>query len=124
MKNYTVEYLVEQDPKRTDSAFHCWTQGHQDLAIVRAGDREFRVCSNGEMRVNLPNDEVWRYTDDLLSAGIDTDEKLWKFNEEHADKDVWVNNNWFEFYEVGADEEWWEVHETVEEAIEAIVSIL
>ena len=121
---YTVEYLVEQDPKRTDSAFYCWTNGWEVLAVVKSGDREFHIGSNGEMRINLPNGDVWRYTSDLISAGIDTDEKLAEFNTEHAEQDVWVNNNWFEFYEPKADDEWWEVCETLDEAIEAVKQIL
>ena len=121
---YTVEYLVEQDPQQTDSAFYCWTHGWEVLAVVKSGDREFHIGSNGEMRINLPNGDVLRYTSDLLSAGIDTDKKLAEFNTAHADQDVWVNNNWFEFYEPKADDEWWEVCETLEEAIEAVKQIL
>lgn len=122
--NYTVEYLVEQDPQQTESAFYCWTNGWEVLAVVKAGDREFHIGSNGEMRINLPNGDVWRYTSDLISAGIDTDTKLGEFNTAHAEQDVWVNNNWFEFYEPKADGEWWEVCETLEEAIEAVKEIL
>lgn len=122
--NYTVEYLIEQDPQQTDSAFYCWTNGWEVLAVVKSGDREFHIGSNGEMRINLPNGDVWRYTSDLLSAGIDTDTKLAEFNTAHAEQDVWVNNNWFEFYEPNADGEWWEVHETIEEAIEAVKGVL
>lgn len=122
--HYTVEYLIEQDPQQTDSAFYCWTNGWEVLAVVKSGDREFHIGSNGEMRINLPNGDVWRYTSDLISAGIDTDTKLAEFNTAHAEQDVWVNNNWFEFYEPKADDEWWEVCETLEEAIEAVKQIL
>ena len=122
--DYTVEYLVEQNPEQTDSAFYCWTNGWEVLAVVKSGDREFHIGSNGEMRINLPNGDVWRYTSDLISAGIDTDTKLAEFNTAHAEQDVWVNNNWFEFYEPKADDEWWEVCETLEEAIEAVKQIL
>jgi hypothetical protein len=122
--DYTVEYLAEQNPEQTDSAFYCWTNGWEVLAVVKSGDREFHIGSNGEMRINLPNGDVWRYTSDLISAGIDTDTKLAEFNTAHAEQDVWVNNNWFEFYEPKADDEWWEVCETLEEAIEAVKQIL
>lgn len=122
--DYTVEYLVEPNPEQTESAFYCWTNGWEVLAVVKSGDREFHIGSNGEMRINLPNGDVLRYTSDLISAGIDTDTKLAEFNTAHADQDVWVNNNWFEFYEPKADDEWWEVCETLEEAIEAVKQIL
>jgi hypothetical protein len=117
---YTVEYLVEQDPQQTDSAFYCWTHGWEVLAVVKLGDREFHIGSNGEMRINLPNGDVLRYTSDLLSAGIDTDIKLSEFMEKHD----WIHNNWFEIYEKDSVGEWWEVHETLEEAIEAVKEIL
>jgi hypothetical protein len=112
---YTVEYLIEQDPQQTDSAFYCWTNGWEVLAVVKSGDREFHIGSNGEMRINLPNGDVLRYTSDLLSAGIDTDIKLSEFMEKHD----WIHNNWFEIYEKDSVGEWWEVCETLEEGIEA-----
>jgi hypothetical protein len=117
---YTVEYLIEQDPQQTDSAFYCWTNGWEVLAVVKSGDREFHIGSNGEMRINLPNGDVLRYTSDLLSAGIDTDIKLSEFMEKHD----WIHNNWFEIYEKDSVGEWWEVCETLEEAIEAVKQIL
>ena len=120
-KDITIEYHYTANPEQTDSAFHCWTHGWETLATVKAGGREFVVGSNGEMRIHAPDNEVWRYTDDLLSAGIDTDKKLSEFSE--ANPDAWVNNNWFEFYEVDGEDSW-EVHETVEEAIEAVKEIL
>lgn len=120
-KDITVEYQYTANPEQTDSAFHCWSGDWETLAIVTAGERKFVVGSNGEMRIHAPDNEVWRYTDDLLSAGIDTDKKLSEFSE--ANPDAWVNNNWFEFYEVDGEDSW-EVHDTVEEAIEAVKEIL
>lgn len=120
-KDITVEYQHTANPEQTDSAFHCWSGDWETLAIVTAGERKFVVGSNGEMRIHAPDNEVWRYTDDLLSAGIDTDKKLSEFSE--ANPDAWVNNNWFEFYEVDGEDSW-EVHDTIEEAIEAVKEIL
>lgn len=122
-KDITIEYHYTANPEQTDSAFHCWDNDWTTLATVKAGGREFIVGSNGEMRIYAPDNEVWRYTDDLISAGIDTDEKLAEFSTKPENANAWANNNWFEFYEVNGEDSW-EVHETVEEAIEAIKEIL
>lgn len=119
-----VTYLQEQMPDRTDSAFYCWGEGFETLATVTKGDRTFHVGTNGEMRINLPNGEIYRYTEDLLAAGIDSDEKLAELEKNYPDEEIWINNNWFEIYESGADGEWWEVHETLEEGIAAAKAVL
>lgn len=115
MNEVKITYLTELNPEQTDSAFYCWGAGFESLAKVQKGDRTFYVGSNGEMRIDLPNEGVVRYTSDLLEAGIDTDKKL----AELLEKNDWINNNWFEIYEEGADGEWWEVCDTLEEGIEA-----
>jgi hypothetical protein len=115
MNEVKITYLTELNPEQTDSAFYCWGTGFEALAKVQKGDRTFYVGSNGEMRIDLPNEGVVRYTSDLLEAGIDTDAKLSELLESHD----WINNNWFEIYEEGADGEWWEVSDTLEEGIEA-----
>jgi hypothetical protein len=115
MNEVKITYLTELNPEQTDSAFYCWGTGFEALAKVQKGDRTFYVGSNGEMRIDLPNEGIVRYTSDLLEAGIDTDAKLSELLESHD----WINNNWFEIYEEGADGEWWEVSDTLEEGIEA-----
>lgn len=115
MNEVKITYLTELNPEQTESAFYCWGSGFEALAKVQKGDRTFYVGTNGEMRIDLPNEGVVRYTSDLLEAGIDTDAKLSELLESHD----WINNNWFEIYEEGADGEWWEVSDTLEEGIEA-----
>ena len=124
MNNQTIniEYLFDRNPQQTDSAFYCWWHGWETLATVTAGEREFRIGVNGEMRFDLPNGEVWRYTDDLTSNEIDTDEKLTIFLSLYPN--TMTNNNWFEMYEVGDDSGWSDVYDTVEEAIEAVLTLL
>lgn len=106
-----ARYNLAQEILKSDNAQSIL----ESLAEVKKGDRTFYVGSNGEMRINLSTGNVIRYTSDLLEAGIDTDEKL----SELEKRLEWVNNNWFEIYEEGADGDWWEVHETLEEGIEA-----
>jgi hypothetical protein len=115
MSEVKITYLTELNPAQTDSAFYCWGTGFEALAKVQKGDRTFYVGSNGEMRIDIPNEGVIRYTVDLIEAGIDTDTKL----AELLEKQDWINNNWFEIYEEDADGEWWEVCDTLEEGIEA-----
>lgn len=122
MNEVKITYLVTPEEGQTDSAFYCWSEGWETLVTVECGDRKFAIGSNGEMRINLPSGDVVRYTEDLLSAGIDTDEKLVKILEDNPEAQV--NNNWFEFYEVNTQEDSWEVYETIEEAIEAVKEIL
>jgi hypothetical protein len=89
---------------------------------VTAGERKFLIGVNGEMRFDLPNGEVWRYTDDLTSNKIDTDEKLFIFLSLYPD--AMTNNNWFEMYEVGDDSGYSDVYETVDQAVEAVLTLL
>lgn len=118
----TIEYFYTPELNRTDSAFYCWTHGWETLVTVTAGERKFAIGVNGEMRLDLPNGEVWRYTDDLISNQIDTDEKLAIFSALYPN--AWTNNNWFEMYEVDNDSGWSDVYETVDEAIEAVIHLL
>ena len=120
-----ITYLQEQIPNRTNSAFYCWSERFEDIAKVQKGDRTFYVGSNGEMRINLPNGDIYRYTEDLLAAGIDTDEKLDELEKNYSGEEIWINNNWFEIYEDGDDAgEWWEVYDTVDDGIAAAVEVL
>ena len=121
----TVKYLVDIEPHQTDSAFYCRGEGYEVLAKVEHGERKFVVVSNGEMRINLTNGDVIRYTEDLLAMGIDTDEKFRDLVDSPEKIDAWVNNNWFEFWEVAeTGTDCWEVYETVEEAVNAVLEIL
>ena len=124
MSAVEVKYLQEQMPDRTDSAFYCWGSGFETIATVTKGDRTFCVGTNGEMRINLPDGEIYRYTEDLLAAGIDTDAKLAELEKNNPDEEIWINNNWFEIYEVGEDGEWWEVYDSIEEGIAAATEVL
>lgn len=114
----TISYYCEMKPEQTDSAFYCWSNGWETLVTVKAGKREFIIGVNGEMRLDLPNGDVWRYTDDLLDNKIDTDEKLYAL-----DRDVWTNNNWFEMYEIGYDDSY-DVFDSINDAIQQALALL
>jgi hypothetical protein len=103
----TVPIMLQQDP-----AFH--THGNSTyIMTVRSGDYSTDVYCDGEMRIHvwdsaqaMRNGErhtsVWRYTSDLIEAGIDTDEKLASlFDEGRID---WVHNSWFDLYDTHSGE--------------------
>jgi hypothetical protein len=88
---------------RQDAAFYTNETG-TELVWFDPQNPRFQVIRNGEMRIYYADDlinapqhtAVIRYTDQLISAGLDTDEKL----EDAAQLDEtlfnWVNNPWFE----------------------------
>jgi hypothetical protein len=103
----TVPIILQQDP-----AFY--THGNSTyIMTVQSGDYSTDVYCDGEMRIHvwdsaqaMNNGEhhtsVWRYTSDLIEAGIDTDEKLSNlFDEGRID---WVHNSWFDLYDTNTGE--------------------
>ena len=87
---HKVRYSDYYHPSRLDPAFYTWDTPEW-VATVEYEDRLLEAWVVGEMRIQLDNDEIIRYTDDLIRAGIDTDEKLFKLN-----SDSWINNSWIE----------------------------
>jgi hypothetical protein len=89
------------------------------ISVFCDGELRLRVWESKEARSNNSNPEIIRYSDRLVGAGIDTDEKLQKaLDEERIEQD---NNPWFDLYandhSVG-DQGWLNcVHFDVEEAI-------
>lgn len=86
-----VRYCDYYDETRDDPAFYTWDTPEW-VATVELNGRALEAWTVGEMRINLDNDSIVRYTDDLLAHGIDTDEKLYKL-----DSEAWINNSWIEF---------------------------
>ena len=87
---FSVRYCEYYDESRNDPAFYTWDTPEW-VCTVEVKDRLLEVWSVGEMRINLPNDSIVRYADDLFSAGIETDEDLYEIDEA-----CWVNNSWLE----------------------------
>ena len=103
----TIEYAYVCPENQQDSAFHTMSADFEGLATLTYRTRVVYVCRAGEMRIEVPQfdaDGEWshsdtiRYTDDLESIGIDTDEKLAELSEKYQDYDIWQNNSWFEVY--------------------------
>lgn len=110
---------------RKDPAFYVWDADAHVLVATITNVQENRtiyVYCDGIMRLNLWESEearhmgldpaVIRYTDDLMSYGVDTDKKL-----EEADSRIeWINNTWFDLY---TDDGWFDcVCHDVDDAID------
>lgn len=76
---------------RYDSSFY--TNQDAPETVWQVEGNPFFVVRNGEMRINYGED-ILRYTSDLLEAGIDSDEKLYKL----MDSGSFVNNSWYEVW--------------------------
>lgn len=105
--------------QKQDSAWY--TYGTTQVVRVQYKENFYDVLCCGEMRIEY-NGNTIRYTDELLSAGITTDKKLFKLTE--ADEIEWINNSWFEVYKEDQDCDWYEPNHSVEEAIMYAVEIL
>ena len=89
-----------------------------DYEIVYAGER-FYACRNGEMTIiNRVTGDVYRYTSDLISAGLDTDSKLEAINNEELF--TVVNNPWFEIVDSEAAGQEYDIVDNYDQAVEAV----
>jgi len=118
-KNVTLE-ILDFDARRRDrqdSAFYTWNYSN-NVAAVAYLDKEYLISCVGEMRI-IYNDQVIRYCDDLINAGIKNDKDLSKIEESGGE---WVNNSWFEVYDMNSGEYISEAYHTVKDAIESAAS--
>lgn len=100
---------------RQDSAFYTWGDVNQ-VARLTYKDREYTIYCVGEMRIHY-KDQVIRYCDTLIEAGITCDDDLSKIDDEGGE---WINNSWFEVYDHLNDEYTMEIYHTVRDAIETV----
>lgn len=102
---------------RQDSAFYTWWDTTQVATLTYEG-REYTIYCVGEMRINY-KDQVIRYCDDLINAGITDDSDLSKIDKEGGE---WINNSWFEVYDEQGQEFTSEVYHEVKDAIETVAN--
>lgn len=118
----TVRYCDYYDSTRNDPAFYTWDTPEW-VASVEIDGRALEAWTVGEMRINLPNEDVVRYTDDLISNEIDSDNKL-----EELSSDFWENNSWIELRDY--EGQWigdifsGHVYHDIPEAVEAMKELL
>jgi hypothetical protein len=123
----TVRYCDYYEPTRNDPAFYTWDTPEW-VATVMVDDRLLEAWVVGEMRINLPNEDIIRYTDDLIHHEIDSDEKLHQLGNDDDSFDIWINNSWIELrdYEGQWIGDVWSghVYHDVQEAVEAMEMLL
>ena len=83
---------------RQDPAFYVWESVSE--VVWKKPELEYYVIRAGEMRINATSksgeEEVIRYTDQLLGFGITNDEELGKWTGKGEEVFDWGNNSWFE----------------------------
>lgn len=143
LTDVTITYREKVPENQQDSAFHTWNPGAENLAVVEYKGRKLFIDRVGDMYLSIPNipehldvadEEVYsqnweetviRYTNDLLSFGIDTDEKLHALDDRFSNNgyQIWHMNSWFEVYSEDDDfgyEVYHEFYEAVDFALAAI----
>jgi hypothetical protein len=129
----TYQYMVPENQQ--DAAFHTHGPGNNCLAVVEHKGRKLFIDCVGEMYLIMLNitpegeinegRDVIRYTDDLISHGITTDEKLRWYTEMTSEMgwEVWHMNPWFEVFSEEDDfgyGVYHEFYEAVDFALDAI----
>lgn len=101
------------ETKNHSAEFQVFVPGYE---VVWAEDPRFHVCRNGEMRIrDNVREAVYRYTDDLIEAGITTDAELQEVYE--SEDYVVVDNPWFEVFDIEDSGDEGEVFHNMFEAI-------
>lgn len=117
-----IKYCDYYDSTRNDPAFYTW-DSPEWVATVKVEDRLLEAWVVGEMRIYLENENIIRYSDDLFSNSIDTDEKLFNLS-----SDLWHNNSWIELRDY--EGEWigdvfsGHIYHDIPEAVEAMEMLL
>lgn len=103
---------------KQEAEFYVDCEGTQSLW---EGDR-FCVIRNGEMRIRM-GEEIIRYTDQLIAAGIGSDKVLSALNiasglAETRDLFEVIDSPWFEVVDSSDPADMGEVYHTLDEAVE------
>lgn len=111
--------INKSDTKKQSPEFYVWgPEGASRVASVTMDGRTADIMVCGEMRL-IYGDSIIRYGDDLIKAGITTDEELDRAI--NLDEIEVGHNPWFE---VWLDDLESEAHFTVDEAIEQAIEML
>lgn len=117
-----IRYCDYYDETRNDPAFYTWDTPDWVVSVEIDG-RQLEAWTVGEMRINLPNDEIIRYADDLNHNEIYNDADL-----ENIPSECWINNSWLELRDY--EGQWigdvfsGHVYHDVKEAVEAMKELL
>lgn len=100
---------------RQDSAFYVWGDT-STVASLTYREQTYTVVCVGRMRIHY-REEVIRYTDQLINAGIRNDKDMAKIEAEGGE---WINNSWFEIFDENTHDFTEEVYHEVKDAIESV----
>lgn len=117
----SVEYLDEDTLTGRNNDPAWYVIGDMNTVIVVSVDNKpmFGVVCVGEMRIDRPSGEVWRYTSDLYENDFNSDFELLRI-----DPDEWSNNAWFEIMDYETDETNGAVFHDVQEALNFVMEIV
>lgn len=110
--------INKSDTKAQSPEFYAFEPNASEVATVTLDGRTAQIMVCGEMRL-IYGDSIIRYADDLVKAGITTDEELDRAI--NADEIEVANNPWFE---VWIDDLESDAHFTVDEAVEQAIEML
>jgi hypothetical protein len=113
-----IRYCDYYHPSSNDPAFYTW-DSPEWIATVEFEDRLLEAWVVGEMRIQFPNEDIVRYSDELSWAGIANDSDI-----ETIKPEYWINNSWIELRTY--EGEWLEgvVFHSVKEAVEGMQALL
>ena len=117
-----VRYCDYYQENRNDPSFYTWDTPEW-VASVFVEDKVLELWTVGEMRINLPNDEIIRYADDLNHNEIYSDADL-----ENIPGECWINNSWLELRDF--DGQWigdvlsGHIYHDIKEGVEACEELL
>ena len=132
-----IKYTQAVSPYCQESAFYTYSAGSENIAEVTHKGRTLYIDRVGDMYLTIPDvpadldmadpevynqewpETVIRYTDDLESFGIKTDDQLRALDERFSKNgyEIWHNNSWFEVYSQD-DDFGYEVYHELNEAID------
>jgi hypothetical protein len=119
-----VSLPLEPASARQDPSFYTNDAGLELVwADFTTGEEpRFRVYRNGEMRIHARHSldaeyQVIRYTDQLESFGIKTDEELAKWTDKGDEFFYWANNSWFEVWDSNEPDYYSEPYHELKDAI-------
>lgn len=112
MSGVMIEYIDQLPISRQTPEFYVDCAGMQDVSILTKGDREVRICRNGDMYLVIPDldqdgnlvdnggQRVVRYTSDLFDIGIKDDIQFIQFLKtiSNAGFQIYHENPWWEIY--------------------------
>lgn len=100
------------DENLQDPAFYVYGST-TDIATIEGNGKIFKVICNGEMRA-IYKDNIYRYSDRLIKAGITNDQQLLDLEEKGELE--FANNAWFEFYDTEDPDNWneWVTYEAAD----------